>query len=184
MFKLAFNKEELLQKIAFNMAINPSITMTELASIVGIAKASLHRIYSTRENLKKVIVQRVKTVYAEISTILNQEHSNYMEDLKNLIKIFCNNRVYILFIMRDVFTDCIDGRDWEKHDRELAAFFGEGQNKGFLNKNFSSEVMANVFLGILTWILHMQLEKSNIAQQDLENVIFQAFLNGVGNSQI
>ena len=156
--------------------------MTELANVSGISKASLHRIYSTKENLQKIIIQRVKEVYAEISQILNQEHSNYMADLKNLITAFCNNRIYILFIMRDVFTDCIDENYWNKHDKELADFFSEGQNRGFLTKNFSSEIIANVFVGSLTWLLHMQLEKNNIVQQDLENVIFQAFLNGVRNS--
>lgn len=144
---MAYNKEELLQKITFNMAINPGITMTELARVVGIAKASLHRIYLTRENLKSIIVQRVKTVYVEISQVLNQEHKNYMDDLKNLIKIFCNNRNYILFIMRDVFTEYIDGSDWEKHNKELENFFLEGQNKEFLNKNISAEVTANIFFG-------------------------------------
>ena len=180
---MAFNKEELLQKLTFNLAINPSITMTELANVSGISKASLHRIYSTKENLQKIIVRRVKTVYAEISQILNQEHQNYMADLKNLITAFCNNRIYILFIMRDVFTECIEETYWQQHDKELANFFCEGQNKGLLTKNFSAEIIANVFVGNLTWLLHMQLEKNNISQQDLENVILQTFLNGVGNSQ-
>ena len=176
---MAFNREDLLQQLTLNLAINPGITMTELANVSGISKASLHRIYSTRENLQKIIIQRVKEVYAEISQILNQDHSDYMKDLKNLITAFCNNRIYILFIMRDVFTDCIDENYWNKHDKELADFFGEGQNKGLLNKNFSAEIIANIFLGSLTWLLHMQLEKNNISQQDLENVILQTFLNGV-----
>ncbi len=46
---MAFDREELLDRLAMALVANPGSTMQELADSAGISKASLHRIYSTKE---------------------------------------------------------------------------------------------------------------------------------------
>lgn len=180
---MAFDREDLLKKLTFALAMNPSITMTELAKQTEISKASLHRIYSTKENLQEIILQKVQEVYSDINNILTKEHKNFMADLKNLIAAFYENRNYILFIFRDVFTECIDSKNWEQHDANLNNFFLEGQKQNLISKNFPAEVIANIFSGSITWLLHMQAEKNNLSEDELKNFIFETFLNGVGEKK-
>jgi AcrR family transcriptional regulator len=183
-FNLAYDREKLFQKLTFALAMNPNITMTELAKQAEISRASLNRIYLSKENLQEIILEEVKKIYSDISKILLKEHKNFIDDLKKLIKIFCENRNFILFICRDIFTDKIDSQVWQKHEEELTKFFSDGQNQGVLNKNFSAEIIANIFLGNVTWLLAMQAEKNNISIEDLPKVILQTFLGGIGEKNI
>ena len=181
---MAFDREKLFQKLTFALAMNPNITMTELAKQAEISRASLNRIYLSKENLQEIILQEVKKIYLDISKILLKDHINFIDDLKSLIKVFCENRNYVLFICRDTFADKIDSQVWKQHDEELTKFFADGQTQGFLNKNFSAEIIANIFLGNVTLLLAMQAEKNNISIKDLPKVILQTFLGGTGEKKI
>lgn len=177
---MAFDREELLLKLTKAVARNPSITMTDLAKTTAISKASLHRIYSTKENLLEIILLRTREFYSGISVLLTKKHEDFMGDLKELIATFCDNSAYILFINRDIFTDRIESDDWVRHDKEMEDFFSEGQRQGIFSKEFGADVMANIFLGIVTWLLAMKLEKNNISEQDLRETILATVLSGIG----
>lgn len=181
---MAFDREKLLQKLTFALAMNPNITMIDLAKQTGISRASLNRIYLSKENLQQIILQEVKKVYSDIGDFLSKEHKDFIDDLKFLIKIFCENRDYILFICRDIFNDKFDSQILERHDKELANFFADGQTKGILNKNFPADIIATIFLGNVTLLLAMQAEKNSISIEDLQKVILQTFLNGTSEKNL
>ena len=63
------------------LAANPGNTMQALADNTGISKASLHRIYSTKEKLQATFVERMRDVFAEIRRTIREPHENYMEAL-------------------------------------------------------------------------------------------------------
>lgn len=100
---MAFDREELLKKLAMALVANPGSTMQELADSAGISKASLHRIYSTKEKLQATIVEQMRGVFAEIRRTIQKPHEDYMEALRELIAIHCRNSTYVLFIGRDDF---------------------------------------------------------------------------------
>ena len=82
---MAFDREELLKKLAMALVANPGSTMQELADSAGISKASLHRIYSTKEKLQATIVERMREVFAEIRRTIQKPHEDYMEALRELV---------------------------------------------------------------------------------------------------
>ena len=104
---MAFDREELLKKLAMALAANPGSTMQELADSAGISKASLHRIYSTKEKLQATIVERVRDVFAEIRRTIQKPHEDYMEALRELVAIHCRNNTYVLFTGRDDFFEML-----------------------------------------------------------------------------
>ena len=177
---MSYDREELLQKLTFSLAMNPSISMTELAKKNEISRASLNRIFSSKDNLQEVILQKVQEVCTEISKILNKNHANFMDDLKNVIANFYDNRNYILFICRDVFSDCLDEKILQQQEFELTNFFIEGQKQNLITKTIPAEIITNIFLGNVTWLLCMQAEANNIAADDLQKIILETFLNGIG----
>ncbi len=83
---MAFDREALLEKLAMAILQNPGITMGELALHTGISKASLHRIYSTKENLQKIIIDKISEFFLHIHNTINEGSSDFMNDLEKLVR--------------------------------------------------------------------------------------------------
>ncbi|MCR5834771.1 MAG: TetR/AcrR family transcriptional regulator [Selenomonadaceae bacterium] len=178
---MSFDREKLLRKLTFELAMNPNMTMTELAKRAKISRASLNRIYSSKNFLKETILERVKEIYREISELLNKNHEDFIKNLRDVIAIFQANRNYILFICRDVFAESVDEKIFRQQEAELTKFFSVGQEQNLIDKKFSAETVANVFLGNITWFLCMHAEKNNVDENELKKIIFETFWNGIGN---
>ncbi len=172
---MAFDREELLRKLTLALALNPGMTMTELAVKTGISKASLHRIYATKENLQNVIVERLKKIPVELGLIIDGAHENYLGDLRDLISVLYKNRAYILFMFRDK----IDDAEWKRCEEKLTDFFREGQRQGILSSDFTVEMMVYIFSGMSTWMMGLQAERDDLSEREVEEIIFKALLNGI-----
>ena len=125
---MAFDREELLEKLAMTLVRNPGSTMQELATSAGISKASLHRIYSTKENLQVTIVERMREVFGEIRQVLQRSHGDYMQDLQELVAVHCKNSTYVLFTGRDDFFAMIREEEWDAYYDDLEVFFRVYEN--------------------------------------------------------
>ena len=109
-----------MKKLAMALAANPGNTMQALADNTGISKASLHRIYSTKEKLQATFVERMRNVFAEIRRTIREPHEDSMEALGELVAIHCRNSTYVLLIGRDgKWKQQFFGRCWAaSRDRE------------------------------------------------------------------
>lgn len=175
---MAFDREELLEKLAMALVTNPGSTMKELADSAGISKASLHRIYSTKEKLQTIIIERVQSVFDEIRQSIQKPHEDYMEALRELIHIHCCNSTYILFIGRDDFFDMIKDEEWDDYYNDLEAFFREGQEQGLLTLDFSAGVIGAVFISLVTGLLECRLW-GHLTEREMEKTILRALMGGV-----
>ena len=178
MILMAFDRDELLEKLAMALVANPGSTMKELADSAGISKASLHRIYSTKENLQTIMLERMQCVFAEIRQAIQKTHDDYMVDLRELIAIHCRNRAYVLFIGRDDFFAMLKDAEWEDYYADLETFFREGQERGLLTLDFSAGVIGDVFISLVTGILECQLW-GHLTERDMEKTILRALTRGI-----
>lgn len=175
---MAFDREELLEKLAMALARNPGSTMQELAVSAGISKASLHRIYSTKENLQATIVERMRVVFAEIRQVLRRSHGDYVQDLQELVAVHCRNSTYVLFTGRDDFFAMIREEEWDSYYDDLELFFREGQERGILTLDLSAGVIGDVFVSLVTGLLESYLW-GHLAQREMEKTILRALLGGI-----
>lgn len=175
---MAFDREELLEKLAMALARNPGSTMQELAVSAGISKASLHRIYSTKENLQATIVERMRVVFAEIRQVLRRSHGDYVQDLQELVAVHCRNSTYVLFTGRDDFFAMIREEEWDSYYDDLELFFREGQERGILTLDLSAGVIGDVFISLVTGLLESYLW-GHLAQREMEKTILRALLGGI-----
>lgn len=175
---MSYDREELLKKLAMALVMNPGSTMQELAESASISKASLHRIYSKRENLEAVIVRRMRDVFAEIRTTIQKPHTDYIKDLRELVAIHCHNSTYVLFIGRDDFFEMIQGEEWDAYYSDLETFFREGQERGILTLDLAAGVIGDVFISLVTGILESRLW-GHLAERDMEKTIFRALMGGI-----
>ncbi len=178
MSRMSYDREELLKKLAMALIMNPGSTMQELAESAAISKASLHRIYSTREKLQAIIVERMRDVFAEIRQEIIKPHEDYMADLRELIAIHCRNSTYVLFIGRDDFFEMIQGEEWDAYYSDLETFFREGQERGILTLDLAAGVIGDVFISLVTGILESRLW-GHLAERDMEKTIFRALMGGI-----
>lgn len=74
------------------MATHPRDTFTELATIVGVSKATLHRIYGTRNDLEKLLLQQSDTIIQGIIRLANSDFNDYIDGLNQLIAAFYGNK--------------------------------------------------------------------------------------------
>lgn len=175
---MAFDREELLKKLAMALVANPGSTMRELADNVGVSKASLHRIYSTKEKLQTTIVERMREVFAEIRRTIQKPHEDYREALRELVEIHCKNSTYVLFIGRDDFFAMIQDEEWDDYYNDLEIFFREGQERGLLTLDFSAGVIGDIFISLVTGILECYLW-GHLTERETEKTILRALLGGV-----
>ncbi len=178
---MAFDREALLEKLALALIENPGSTMQELADSAGISKASLHRIYSTKEKLQEIIVKRMREVFLEIRQTIQKPHEDYPEALRELVSIHCRNSTYVLFIGRDDFFAMIQDEEWDAYYNDLEIFFREGQSRGFLTLDFSAGVLGDIFISLVTGILECSLW-GHLTERDREKTILRALLGGIRKS--
>ncbi len=177
---MAFDREQLLEKLALAVLQNPGITMGELAVSTGISKASLHRIYSTKENLQKIILQRISAVFDDIHRIIGETTGDFMSDLEKLVRFHCENRTYVLFLGSDDFFEMFGEERFDSYCDELKDFFREGQKQGFITLDLDAGTVADVFVSLVTGLLEAFL-CGHIPSRNLDKVIMRALLGGVKN---
>ena len=175
---MAFDREELLKKLAMALVANPGSTMQELADKADISKASLHRIYSTKEKLQATIVERMRGVFSEIRRTIQKPHEDYMEALRELVAIHCRNSTYVLFTGRDDFFEMIQDGEWDAYYNDLEIFFREGQERGILTLDFSAGVIGDIFISLVTGILECCLW-GHMTERERERTILRSLLGGV-----
>lgn len=67
---MAYDRDELLAKMADALADNPGCTMKELAETVGISKASLHRIYTNKENICQQLGEKEQEILKDLKAVI------------------------------------------------------------------------------------------------------------------
>ncbi len=109
---------------------NPGITMSELALTTGVSKASLYRIYSTKDNLLKIIIDKVTAVFEDIHKITSKNENEFMDSLKSLVSYHCNNCTNVLYLGRDDFFEMFGSEKFDAYYDELEKFFqGRTENR-------------------------------------------------------
>ena len=177
---MAFDRDELLEKLAWALAKNPGSSMKDLAEEVGISKASLHRIYSTRESLCQTLVERTKEIFEGTMKITRREHGDFEADLKELISFHVQHSAFVLFSGRDAFVQMIEEAEWERYDEELAAFFRAGKEAGVWQADFSSEEMRDIFMSLVIGIMEHNLWDGTYGKS-AERLIYRALLGGIAS---
>ncbi len=177
---MAFDREQLLEKLAKALLNNPGISMSELAQEAGISKASLHRIYSTKENLQKIIVDKLSAIFGDIHKITLKNSDDFLADLEELVRFHCENSTYVLFLGRDDFFEMFGDEKFDSYYDELENFFRAGQKKGCITLDLDAGIAADIFISLMTGLLEAY-QWGHIPYRNLDKVMLRAFLGGIEN---
>lgn len=175
---MAFDRDELLARLAGALAENPGSTMKELAEATGISKASLHRIYTNKENICTLIVQENKRIFQELCAILQSGSPNWLAALQAAIDLLVDNRDYVRCLGRDSFWTEVTEAEWDVFDREITQFFRKGKEAGILQGDFSITDMNDIFIGLVTGMIEsMSMRQSS--PETVKRIVYEALLGGI-----
>lgn len=175
---MAFDREELLAKLAGALADNPGSTMKELAEATGISKASLHRIYTNKENICTLIVQKNKNIFQQLCAIMQEAEPDWLGALQASIDLLVDNSPFVRCLGRDIFWTDVMEAVWEVFDQEITKFFCKGKEAGIVKSDFSSTDMNDLFIGLVTGMIEsMSMRQSS--PQTVKRIVYEALLGGI-----
>lgn len=175
---MAFDRNELLEKLADALADNPGATMKELAETAGISKASLHRIYTNKENICRLIVDKNREIFREFVVIMQHSGADWLADLQRAIDLLVDNSAYVRYLGRDVFWTEVTEAEWDVIDQEITGFFRKGKELGVVRGDFSSTDMNDIFIGLITGMVEsMGMRKSSPGA--VKRIVYEALLGGI-----
>lgn len=169
----------LLKKLAYNMIKSPRATLKELAIMSDISKATLYRIYGTRENLEKILFEKGNQISEDIVAIVNKEYIDYTEGLKSIIQMHFHGYEFIYLLCS--FPCEADEQYQLEYDIYLKAldnFFLRGQEKGNFRIDLNASFLTEIFVSGIFGLLDAQT-RGRIAKMEIEEHFLLFFLNGI-----
>lgn len=169
---------ELLKKLAVTIVYNPRSTTKELAESVGISKATLHRIYGTRDNLENVLMEKATGSVKSIIAVTEIEFEDYKEGIKTLLKVHYENKEFLTFVCG--YQLGTEDEYWSDYFKALDNFFLKGQKAGVFKIDVSVPALTEIFVASFSGMIEAERKgrvASNSILNDLENVLLYGLLN-------
>ena len=140
---------KLLKNLSVAIVDNPRGTTKELAEAIGISKATLHRIYGTRENMENILMEKASNAVKSIISITEIDFVDYKEGIKILLKAHYENKEFLTFVCG--YQLGVEDEYWNDYFKALDSFFLKGQKSGVFKIDFSvpalTEILYQAFLG-------------------------------------
>lgn len=173
---LTQKNELLLKKLALAMATHPRDTFTELATIVGVSKATLHRIYGTRNDLEKLLLQQSDTIIQGIIRLANSDFNDYIDGLNQLIAAFYDNKELFRWLFLGTCTASEEYVD--AYFSGLEGFFTRGQRRGTFRVELNADFLTTMFSSGIVALIDAEL-MGRIAPKGSRQEFADVFLQGI-----
>ncbi|MFC2974127.1 TetR/AcrR family transcriptional regulator [Azotobacter bryophylli] len=178
---IANTDEKLLKALATGLVVRPRATLKELAEAAGVSKATLHRLYGTRDNLVDMLMCHTSKVMAQIIEEADLQTAEPVVALRMLIDGHLAHRELMLFLMFMYRPDSLDwveeGSPWKSLVDALDAFFLRGQQLGAFRVDVGAPVLTDL-LGALIWGMVDSERLGRAAPARSATVLEQMFLYG------
>jgi TetR/AcrR family transcriptional repressor of mexCD-oprJ operon len=168
--------EQLLKKLAAAMTANPRATTQELATAVGISRATFNRFYGTREKLVAVIMEQAGQSFQAIIDLAGKEVTDYPAAISDLIAAHFENQEYLVFICQA--QNIMENTYWDSYLGALDRFFLNGQKDGAFQLDYSNQMLTEMFLSLICGMIDARL-RGRVAASGIENKMLTFFLNGI-----
>ncbi|MDH1334617.1 TetR/AcrR family transcriptional regulator [Comamonas thiooxydans] len=147
------NDEQGMAALAAALAYAPGATLQEIATAVGVSRATLYRFCSSREKLVHRLLKHAVTRLAESLQAAKLDEGSPAEALERLLIGEFEHRELHAFMMefwsKEIEVDTELAPACNAYEKALDAFFLRGQREGF----FRIDIPAAVLNENLTWLL-------------------------------
>ena len=165
-----------LKQLALVISEHPRYTTKELAESVGISKASLHRVYGSRDDLVQVLTDLTKGVVQTIIDTINGSFPDFEKHLDEVIAIHFANVEFVYFAGSNQI--CESENFVDSYVSSLDVFFEKGRRAGFLNTDIPSPAMTEVFIPLFCSITDA-VRRGRIGENEQLVIFKSVLLNGL-----
>lgn len=176
----ASEDNKLLASLSLAMVERPRATLQELASAVGVSKATLYRFCRTREQLVERLLSHGTALISQSIEVAQLHTSPPLEALRRLIATHLEHREVATFLMyywKDASTPPTADADWEV---ALDSFFLRGQEEGVFRIDMPAPVLTELWVTIFLGLVDGE-RRGRIARSGLASLIERAFLQGAAH---
>lgn len=167
-----------LKQLAFIISEHPRYTMKELAESAGISKASLHRVYGSRDELVQALTDLTKNAVQSIIDTINSHFTAFEEHLDKIIEQHFENVEFVYFASSNQI--CESENFVDSFISSLDAFFEKGREEGNFRAEISAPAMTEVFISLFCSITDAA-RRERIDESEQLATFKNVFLNGIAN---
>ncbi|HGF7495808.1 TPA: TetR/AcrR family transcriptional regulator [Vibrio cholerae] len=176
------NEDLGIAALAVALVKHPRGTYQEIASSIGVSRATLYRFCSSRDEL---VLRVLRHATAKLNDSLVEAHlgEGYNEDaVKRLINSYLSNKELVCFISQ--YWDAETEGDpelaaaWEVHQRQIDDFFLCGQKAGHFRMDISAEALNEALCWLIVGLVDGE-RRGRVARAKLSSTIESLFLDGM-----
>ena len=158
--------------------------MSELAQVVGVSRATLHRFCGTRDNLLKKLESRAKEVLTKIIDNARLQQDEFLSALEHLINEHLAHRELLAFLVVRYRPDFLDespnAAPWYSYLYALDTFFLRGQQQGVLRIDITASILTEMFISLVYGMVDAE-QRGRAASANTAHILPQMFLYGAGS---
>lgn len=171
------SEDKLIKELAIAIVENPRGTLKDIAEKAGTSKATLHRLYGTREDLEKALSQKAFACLDIIIAIALDESAEHRANFKQLISAHYEHKELLRCMTGS--QSCADEAVWMPYMHAIDGFFLRGQKAGVFRIDVNHTILTEMFVSALCGMIDAERRGRIIPSQfvdSIENVFFQGIL--------
>ncbi|MGC5698879.1 transcriptional regulator [Pseudomonas sp. NFXW11] len=175
------HEERLLRLLTTAIVNRPRASMLELAQMVGVSKATLHRFCGTRDNLLQRLEAHAREVLEQIIENARLQQDGFLAALERLIGEHLAHRELLAFLVAQYRPDFLaeqgDGAPWRSYLNALDGFFLRGQQQGVLRIDITAAILTELFITLVYGMVDAE-QRGRAASANSAQTLLQMFLYG------
>jgi AcrR family transcriptional regulator len=180
---MSVTRDELLRAAADFLGRRPNATQDEIATAVGVSRATLHRHFSGRLALMEALEDLAIAEMREVLKAVRLHEDSATEALRRLVVACQPVSPYLALLYTqsqepdlDTTLDC-----WQEVDTAITSLFQRGQRDGEFRPDLTAAWLTEAFYSLVggtAWAIHA----GRVAGRDFDRLITDLLLNGVRTS--
>lgn len=162
---------------------NPAASLADIASLAGIGRATLHRHFSSRDDL---LIELAKIATQELDTAANEaaeDAQTYTEAIRLILHAMVPLADRAWFLYREVVQDSNElQQDYRRQMHEMADLIDAAKQEGGLSADQPTLWIVHSFDALLFAAWEMVRTEEATATQAAQ-LAWQTFIHGVGNHE-
>ncbi|OKH74812.1 TetR family transcriptional regulator [Mycobacterium sp. SWH-M1] len=180
--RLMSTREDLLRAAADYLGRRPNATQDEIASAVGVSRATLHRHFSGRAALMAALEELAIREMSEVLAAVRLHEGPADEALRRLVMACEPIAPYLALLYsqsQDDVTACIEV--WDEVDGAISELFLRGQRDGQFRPDLPAAWLTESFYSLVA-ATDWSIRAGRVAARDGTRLIIDLLLNGVRTS--
>lgn len=158
----------------------PGASMEQLAHAIGVSRATLHRIVSSRDELIRKLSDYALKTCSSIFSELNLDEGPADEALQRMVAALNPSANLFLFLHRHGVMQARVSleEEWLEQRSKMVAFFQRGQEAGVFRVDVSASWLVDA-LGALLRAAGEAAYEERLARADMNHVVCSVLLDGI-----